>query len=300
MLEKISTVLEFTKAFSLPTSALFWLIIFTYTTIVAGHILYGILSLICTLILQFSINILKNYFEYKFALNNLKKNNPETKDKKYKKLTYCYSRVSNMLVFAIIGTLIAGALCTFFYIKCGTSFAYIIYSGIILSLLDIFCNKIKYLELIPAIFYSILLFNATYYVMTKTYSSDVLLLSLPYLFLSASYIYICSINSYNDDLDNQINTIANSFNSQLDALVVLKFLFVLTYISPLFLCIFDIIDWQILCVWLTIPMTVKIYNSIKECSSEKNSDCKTQIIDTKKLIFIYSLISFIAIILGTN
>ena len=69
------------------------------------------------------------------------------------------------------------------------------------------------------------------------------------------------------DLNEGKKTIANLFNSQLDSLVVLKVLLVLAYISLIFLCIFDILDWQVFLVYLTVPLAKDLYNSLVEFST---------------------------------
>ncbi len=57
----------------------------------------------------------------------------------------------------------------------------------------------------------------------------------------------------------------------LDSLIVLKILLILAYISPVFLCIFDIVDWQIFLVYLTIPLAVDLYKSMIEYTTNPNS-----------------------------
>ena len=75
------------------------------------------------------------------------------------------------------------------------------------------------------------------------------------------------------DFDFDVNegktTLANSFNSQLESLIVLKILLILSYISPVFLCIFDIADWQVLLVYFTIPLAVDLYKSMIDKRKKK-------------------------------
>ena len=71
---------------------------------------------------------------------------------------------------------------------------------------------------------------------------------------------------YEYDLNEGHWTIANRFDSQLDSLVVLKILLILAYLSVIFLCVADITDWQVFLTYLTIPLALDLYKSLKEFS----------------------------------
>ena len=103
--------------------------------------------------------------------------------------------------------------------------------------------------------------------MTGTYSKEAFLLSLPAMFMTLVLLYVHMVMDYEYDTNEGKRTIANSFDSQLDSLVVLKVLLILAYVSPFLLCVFDIIDWQAFGVWLTIPMAVDLYKSMQQYSS---------------------------------
>ena len=65
MLNKVTTILEYSRILSLPVTFVCWMVIFMYSALVAGHIWYGILGLICVSAMHLAINILSNYFDYK-------------------------------------------------------------------------------------------------------------------------------------------------------------------------------------------------------------------------------------------
>ena len=76
-------------------------------------------------------------------------------------------------------------------------------------------------------------------------------------------LYIHTVMDYEFDLNEAKKTIANIFNSQLDSLIVLKVLLILGYASLVLLPIFDILDWQVFLVCLTIPLALDLYKSLK-------------------------------------
>lgn len=303
MLNKVTTILEYSRILSLPVTFACWMVIFTYSALVAGHIWYGILGLICVSAIHLAINILSNYFDYKGLTRNDEFDREKylaIKDNKHKYLVSGFVKSSDLLWMAFAHIFIAFAIGVFFYFKCGKVVLNIASIGLILSLLTIFSFKIRYSELLPSLSYGPLLFCGTYLVMTKTFNTDAILLSIPYLFLSAIILYVRSIKNYNNDLDKNCISIANSFDSQLDSLIILKWLLVAVYVSPILLCLFDILDWQIFAVWATIPAALNLYKSMKECTSEKEADCEPEIYQARKIVIYYSIISVVAIILALN
>lgn len=303
MLNKVTTILEYSRILSLPVTFACWMVIFTYSALVAGHIWYGILGLICVSAIHLAINILSNYFDYKGLTRNDEFDREKylaIKDNKHKYLVSGFVKSSDLLWMAFVHIFVALAIGVFFYFKCGKVVLNIASIGLILSLLTIFSSKIRYSELLPSLSYGPLLFCGTYLVMTKTFNTDAILLSIPYLFLSTIILYVRSIKNYNNDLDKNCISIANSFDSQLDSLIILKWLLVAVYVSPILLCLFDILDWQIFAVWATIPAALNLYKSMKECTSEKEADCEPEIYQARKIVIYYSIISVVAIILALN
>lgn len=303
MLNKVTTILEYSRILSLPVTFACWMVIFTYSALVAGHIWYGILGLICVSAIHLAINILNNYFDYKDLTRKKEFDREEylaIKDNKHKYLVSGFVKSSDLLWMAFVHIFVALAIGVFFYFKCGKVVLNIASIGLILSLLTIFSSKIRYSELLPSLSYGPLLFCGTYLVMTKTFNTDAILLSIPYLFLSTIILYVRSIKNYNNDLDKNCISIANSFDSQLDSLIILKWLLVAVYVSPILLCLFDILDWQIFAVWATIPAALNLYKSMKECTSEKDADCEPEIYQARKIVIYYSIISVVAIILALN
>lgn len=301
MHSKFITIIKYSNTLSFKMLSLFWAIIFIYSILIAGHCLFGIIGLIFISILAFIINISKYYSDYIFLVKSNKKSSAKQNENKIFK-PLIFGIISSHYIYSIItiSAFFLLALGIFLYFKCGKGIVNITIAGTILSSLIIFRQKIKYSELLPSLFYVPLLFYTTYFVMTKTLTFDVILLSIPYVFLSTSILYVKSINDYNIDSIDKRQTIANSFNSQLDSLIVFKWILILAYITPLFLCAFDILDWQILLIYCTIPTSINIYNTMQKVASEKHSDYKPIIQKTQKLIIIYVIISIIAIFLSTN
>ena len=132
-------------------------------------------------------------------------------------------------------------------------------------------SKIRLSEIAVGLAYGPILYGGVYYVMTKTISWEVFVLSVPTMIVTIVLLYIHTIMDYDFDLKEGHKTVANSFDSQLDSLILLKIFLYLAYISLIFICIFDISDWQVMLSLLTIPLAIDLYNSMKEYSINNTS-----------------------------
>lgn len=322
MLERITTFMECSRVFSLPMTIMSWLVIFTYASLVAGHTRYGLLALIGVCFAHLATNVLDDYFDYKSLIKQVNFNKQEyLKNSQKTKCRYLISgliRVQDILILGIVYLIIAGLIGLFFFIKCGIGVLYFALIGGLIAISYSFLSKIRLSELAVGITYGPALFGGIYYVMTKTYSTDALLLSIPSMIVTIILLYIHTVMDYEFDLNEGHKTIANSFDSQLDSLVVLKWLLILAYTTPILLCIFDILDWQVFLVWITIPLAVDLYKSMMDYSVNPESipehkwyhfpmeDMRgapafmTRMLQSRNLMIYYSLILSIAIVLGLN
>ncbi len=275
MLRKLPFILECSRVFSLPMTIMSWLVVFTYSLTVAGNKLYGLLALLGVCLVHLATNVLDDYFDYKTLIRQVNfDKNEYLKNSQKTKCRYLISGTINekdMLSWALFYLFIAGLIGVLFFFKCGVGVLYFAIIGGLIALLYSFLSKIRLSELAIAVAYGPALFGGVYYVMTKTYSWEVFVLSIPTMFITVILLYIHTVMDFEFDINEGHNTIANAFDSSLDALVVLKWLIILAYVTPIILCIFDITDWQVLLCWLTIPLAIDLYNSMIDYTTNSES-----------------------------
>ena len=230
MLNKLTTVLICSRAFSLPMTIMSWLVIFTYSALVAGHIRYGLLALAGICLAHLAANLLDDYFDYKSLIKQVSFNKKEyLKNSQKTKCRYLISgliRPQDILILAFIYLAAASIIGLFFFIKCGIGVVYFALIGGIITILYSFMSKIRLSEFAVAVAYGPALFGGVYYVMTKTYSWDAIILSIPSMLVTVTLLYIHTVMDFDFDLNEGHKTVANSFNSQLDSLIVLKWLLI--------------------------------------------------------------------------
>lgn len=270
MIKNAKTVLECSRVFSLPMTIFSWLIIFTFSAINSGNILYGVIALIGICFVHLGTNLLDDYFDYKSLIKKVNFSKEEyLKNSQKTKCRYLLNGIlsekqllQNVGIYFMIATF-CGA---FLYLKCGIGVFYFALAGAIIALIYPFISRICLSELAVAIAYGPALFGGVYYVMTGVFSKEVFVLSIPSTIITVILLYVHTIMDFEYDLNEDKKTIANSFKTQLDSLIVLKNLLILAYLSIILLCIFDILDWQVFLVYLSIPLATDLYSSMKQFS----------------------------------
>lgn len=275
MLRKLPFILECSRIFSLPMTIMSWLVIFTYSITVAGNKLYGFIALLGVCLVHLATNVLDDYFDYKTLIKQVNFDKKEYLQNSQKtKCRYLISGMiqeKDMLYWALFYLFFAGLIGLYFYLKCGVGVLYFAIIGGLIAFLYSFLSKIRLSELAIAIAYGPALFGGIYYVMTKTYSWEVFVLSIPTMFITVILLYIHTVMDFEFDIKEGHNTIANAFDSSLDSLVVLKWLILFAYSAPIILCILDITDWQVLLCWLTIPLAIDLYKSMVDYTVNSES-----------------------------
>lgn len=327
MLSKISAILECSRIFSLPMTIMSWLVIFVYSLMESGNVIYGILALVGICFAHLATNVLDDYFDYKslikqadFDKTTYLKNAQKTKCR-----CILIGRISinEVLLLAIFYLGIAGLIGLFFFLKCGIGVLYFAIIGGMLAIFYSFLSKIKLSELAVALAYGPALFGGVYYVMTETYSWKVFLLAIPTMIMTVVLLYIHTVMDYEYDINENKNTIANSFDSQLDSLKLLKIFLFSAYFSLIFLCIFDVLDWQVFLVLFTIPLAKDLYESMFDFATNNSSVPKhkwyhfpmenlqyleevnaksfmMRMYQSRNLMIYFSIIFAFAIVLGLN
>lgn len=275
MLVKINTILESSRIYSLPMTIMSWFVIFTYSFFGSGNWLYGLIALFGICFAHLATNVLDDYLDYKFLIKQVNFNKEEyIKNTQKTKCRYILTGImteKELLELACSYFALAGLVGLYLFFKCGIGVLYFAFAGGIITLLYSLLSRFMLSEILVALAYGPILFGGVYYVMTKTFNWEIFILSLPTMFVTVILLYIHTIMDYEFDLNEGKKTIANYFDSQLDSLIILKILIILAYISPIIVCIFDILDWQILAVWLTIPLAHDLYNSMREYSINMES-----------------------------
>ncbi len=266
MFKHLLFIMNCSRIFSLPMTILSWLVIFIYSLADNGNLSNGFIALLGLIFAHLATNLMDDYFDYKSLIKQV--NFDKSEYLKSSQKTKCRYLISGLMTESqLISYILLYLICAFtcgliLYIKCGIGVFYYAILGAIIMLLYPFISRICLSEIAVGLAYGPLLFGGVYYVMTGTYSNDAHLLSIPSMIMTIILLYIHTVMDYDFDIAENKCTIANRFDSQLDSLIVLKIFLILAYASPILLCIFDILDWQIFIIYLTLPLAFDLYKSM--------------------------------------
>ena len=268
MLRQVIFVMECSRIFSLPMTFFSWLVIFVYSISESGNVLYGLTAFIGLAFAHLGTNLLDDYFDYKSLIKRVDFDKAEyLKNSQKTKCRYLISgalKESQLLGISASYFAVALFIGLFLYLQCGVGVLYFALAGAVISILYPFLSRICLSELAVSLAYGPALFGGVYYVMTGIYSKEVFILSIPTMIVTTILLYIHTVMDYKFDLAEGKATLANRFKEPIKSLVVLKALLILAYLSLVLLCVFDILDWQVFVVYLTIPLAVDLYKSIAE------------------------------------
>ena len=267
MPEKLIKILEYSRYFSLPMAVLYWLVIFVYSISDSGNIWYGLLTLPGICFVHLGTNLLDDFIDYKYLMKrvNFDKDEYLINSQKTKCRYLINGLMSESELLYTAGVFFAAALVIglFLYLKCGIGILYFALAGALTAILYPLASRICLSEIMIALAFGPILFGGVYYAMTGAYSFDILILAIPSTIVTVILLYIHTVMDYKFDLNEGKATIANRFDSRLDSLICLKILLVVAYVSVIFLCVFDIADWQVFLTFLTIPLAVDLYKSLE-------------------------------------
>ena len=275
MLKQAVLIMECSRIFSLPTTIFSWLVIFVYSLINSGNLSYGLVAFVGLVFAHLGTNLLDDYFDYKYLIKRV--DFDRTEYLKCSQKTKCRYLISGkmsefgLLRLAGIYFLVASICGLFLFLKCGIGVLYFALVGAIIALIYPIASRICLSELMVGLAYGPALFGGVYYVMCGTYSVDVFLLSIPTMLMTIILLFVHTIMDYDFDIAEGKKTLANIFKSKSVSLKILKWLLILSYLSIFIECIFDILDWQIFFVCLTIPMAVDLYKSLSKFIEDSES-----------------------------
>ena len=274
-MQKCVDILLCSRFFSLPMTILSWFVVFVYSLINSGSCAYGLVALIGLCFAHLGTNVLDDYFDYKSLIKQVNFSKIDyLKNSQKTKCRYIINgslKEEQVLLIALSYFIIASICGLFLYLNCGVGVVYFALVGAVIALLYSLMSKVCLSEFAVALAYGPALFGGVFYVMTKTYSSEVIYLSIPTMIITVILLYIHTVMDYEFDKLEGKHTLANCFKSQQKALVVLKSLLISAYISLPVLCVLDILDWQVFIVYLTIPLAVDLYKSMEDFTLDSES-----------------------------
>lgn len=289
-MNKILFWLNNSRLFSLPMTILSWAIIFIYAIKDNGNILNGILALIGISFAHLATNLLDDYIDYKKA------------DHSNFQLCKCAylkenkATLNELLLVIIIYLFIATMMGVILLLRTDFTVIYLAIIGGLVGLNYSHLSQRGFSEVAVGIAFGPLFFESVYYVMTKHFSLEVLILSFAVVIFTIGLMYTHTVLDYEGDVASHKRTLCSRFSKE-NAINGVILVYSLGYI---FTTIFAIItkNYYIFSTFLLIPLIFNLYSSLKtfKCGG-KVEDFYFRLLKARNLMIYYSMIIIICILL---
>ena len=283
MINKIYFWLKNSRLFSIPMSILSWLVIFVFALKQGGNILNGIIALIGIVSAHLATNLFDDYVDYKVLPENSQRCKcAYIKDGK--------ATLNSVLKVVIIYLLIASICGFFLFLRCGFPVVGLAIVGGIIALIYAKLSQRGLSEFAVGIAFGPLLFEGTYFVMTKNFSLEVFILSLAVVMFTIGLMYVHTILDFERDMCVHKKTLVCRIGNKN---IALKGVFVVYGLGYLFTLILAVMlkNYYLLLTFGLFPLVFRMYNYLKTytCGGEV-SEFYFRLLQARNLMVYYSLL----------
>lgn len=299
MIKRICFWLNCSRAFALPVTILSWLVVFVFALKSGGNLINGMLALIGISFAHLAGNMADDYIDYGILSKDEKLMNSAVATK------CCYLRdgsitlsdLGRMIAVFSIVALIIGA---FLYYRSGVGVIWLTVIGGILTLTYAKFSLVGLSEVIIGLLFGPLMFEGVWYVMKKSFSMEVFVLSLAVVMLSISFLYIHTLLDFDSDTISHKKTLCCRINDKNKALKLYGVFVGACYISALVFG-FMTLNVFVLITFAVLPFAVKIYSLTKKYNSGEDTSTENfyfVLFKARNLMIYFSLLMTLAILFG--
>ena len=267
MLKKINYWLECVRAFSIPITVMAWAVVFFYGLVHGGNLWLGLL---CGLGIQFAhlaTNLIDDYLDYKIICNDEKFRSVVQKGK-CRLICQNIITLKEVKLAIIILCVLASIIGVILFFLSGVHVWWLMAIAGLIVLFYQKCSLIGCSELAVGIVYGPLLFEGTFYVMTGSFSMEVLILSLVSVMFSEQFLFTHTLLDYDGDMVSHKKTLACRTGSKNRALILLAVFFAVGYISLMYLAHISNNPLYFL-VFLTVPHVIWLFKEMLTYNHDK-------------------------------
>jgi 1,4-dihydroxy-2-naphthoate octaprenyltransferase len=275
--------LKNSRIFSLPMALLSWLVIFVYAYKLGGNVLNGLVALVGISFAQLATNLFDDYMDYK----NLPENCQQAK------CAYLKSGNATLNDILKVVSIYLGISCVsglFLFFRCGFPVIFLALIGGIFVLMYSKLSQKGLSELSVGVTFGPLLFEGVYFVMTKTFSLTVFVMSIAVVMFTIGLMYTHTVLDFEGDKCANKKTLVCRLNDKSKAI---NGVFVVYSVGYLFTVILSFLlkNTDILLTLVLIPLVFKLHKTLKTftCGGEK-SEFYFRLLQARNIMIYYSVI----------
>lgn len=283
MISKIYFWLKNSRIFSLPMTVLSWLVVFSFALKQGGNVINGVIALVGIACAHMATNLFDDYVDFKILPENAQKC----------KCVYIkegMATLADVLKVVIIYLIVACVCGLVLLLRCGWPVIILACAGGIITLIYAKLSQRGLSEVAVGLAFGPLLFEGTYFVMTKHFSLMVLVMSLAVVMFTIGLMYVHTLLDFEGDVCAHKKTLVCRIGDKAKAL---KGVFVVYGLAYLFTIIWMIMqkNCYLLITFLLIPLIKRMYNSIKTytCGGEEK-EFYYRLLQARNLMVYYSIL----------
>lgn len=269
LFEKIKFWYKNSRPYTIPITFLSWLVIFVYSLKQGGNIINGIIAYFGIALVHLATNLSDDYFDYR----RLIKNGDFSKEEKASKCQYLktgQATINDLRNIIIIMLVVAALLGGILFFTAGWKVIFFAFAVLPIALFYSFLSSKGLGDIAVIIAYGPLMFEGVYYVMTKSLSVEVLILSLACSVFVNSILYAHMLMDYDGDVASGKTTLCTRLGTKQNALYGLMFFYLAGYIFIGYFAL-NTANYLLFLTFITIPLTIDLYNMLKLYNKDASS-----------------------------
>lgn len=257
-MKKIIFWLNAARVYTMPMTIMSWGIVFIWALSDGGNAFLGLLTLLGILLAHLGTNLFDDYLDYKKGVENIQNLKEKCWYLKSGEATLPQTLAVVMIYFGL-----AALIGLFLTIKVGLGVAVIAFAAGILCLLYSPCTYIGLGEVLVGLLFSPFLYLGTYYVMTHSFSKELMFMAISTGLLVVAVLYTHMLIDYESDKQDNKITLSRLMGTKQNAFILLIAMISAAYFNIGILVYLNIFAYKFLLVFLSLPLAFKLFGLMK-------------------------------------
>lgn len=256
------------RGYSSPISILSWSVPFVFGISAGGNSFYGILALIGIVLVHLGVNLFDDVIDYYLEQRNIRigKSSVDSLNLQKGKCQYIIEGIATLLSTLLVALsffAVAVIIGTYLTLMCGWPVVAIVLLTGILCILYPVLTYFALGEFVVGFIFAPMLYMGTYFVMTKSFSLEIMLISISTGLLTVGLLHTHTFMDYDFDLKNNKKTLCALLGTKDRAVTAQGVILLLAYLNIVICVLLALIPKTMLLTLFSIPTAVSLYKLLR-------------------------------------
>lgn len=266
MLKKVINRFKFwfnaARGYSTPITLMSWIVPFVFALSHNGNVLYGIIALVGIMCAHLGVNLFDDFIDYileKRAVEKGLKSDFEFQKGKCLYMLNGSATLRQTFFVAFLFFLIALLIGIFFIINCGVIVFHIMLFTGLLCLLYPVLTYVCMGEIIVGILFAPVLYTGVYYVMTNSFTPEILIVSISTGLLTIGLLHTHTFMDFDFDKKNNKKTLCALVKTKENSVFIQGIIMFLAYLNIFIFIVLGYLPKVMFITFAGIPTAVSLY-----------------------------------------